>query len=194
MVHLVFLVDWEGLKSLHEHLRSYHARHNWHCRGEWGVVPALEKLWPSKCENVTVECECIAEDQKSFGNEDRDILPFMGIRITVGDCNIGAGLPREDSGKLELQNCGFDYHAKEFKVHFGALTTEGLWTGLWQQVCVLTLLCSRHSYMVGITWVGVTWVRCSGLSREDRNVEIQIRWYKQGDGNENVKRRIEVCV
>lgn len=118
----------------------------------------------------------------------------MGTRITVGDCNIGAGLPREDSGKLELQNCGFDYHAKEFNVHYGALTTEGLWTGLWQQVCVLTLLCSRHSYMVGITWVGVTWVKCSGLSREDRKVEIQIRWYKQGDGNDNVKRRIEVWV
>lgn len=61
-----------------------------------------------------------------LGAEDRDILSFLGIRTSIGERRIGAGLQGKDSGKSEWQNRSFDYHAEEFSLDFGASANEGL--------------------------------------------------------------------
>lgn len=64
-----------------------------------------------------------------LGAEDRDPF-FVVVTQSVGECIVGSGPQGEGSGKLEQQNCGFDYHNEEFSLDFGELTLEGGRAGL----------------------------------------------------------------
>lgn len=55
-----------------------------------------------------------------------EIRSLMAVRTSVGRCSVGAGPQGKERGKLEWQNCGFDYHDEEFSLDFEAFSTEGL--------------------------------------------------------------------